>query len=88
MAVTVIATAANVYLTMLINIGILGLTSYLLFIFSQIKEGIRHVNKYSIVLLIAIICYLIQDFFNLWVVIVTPVFWILMAVHYLSINKQ
>ena len=85
---TINDTAANVYLTMLINIGILGLTSYLLFIFSQIKEGIRHVNKYSIVLLIAIICYLIQDFFNLWVVIVTPVFWILMAVHYLSINKQ
>lgn len=81
-------TAANAYLTMLINIGIIGLASYLLFIFEQIKESIKNMNNYSKVFLIAIICYLIQDFFNLWVVIVTPVFWILLAIHLLSLKKE
>ena len=39
-------------------------------------------------LLIAILCYWIQDFFNLWVVIVVPVFWTLMAIHQLALNKD
>lgn len=83
--VTINDTAANVYLTMIINLGIIGLCNYLAFIFFQIKKGIKKMNCYSSILLIAIICYLIQDFFNLSVVIVSPVFWILMALHYRSI---
>ena len=82
---TINDTAANVYLTMIINLGIIGLLNYLTFIFFQIKDGIKKINKYSAILLIAIVCYLTQDFFNLSVVIVTPVFWILMALHYISI---
>lgn len=72
-------TAANVYLTMLINIGILGLFSYVAFIFYRVKESIKSKSIYSKVLLIAIICFLIQDFFNLWVVIVTPIYFMLLA---------
>lgn len=85
---TINDTAANVYLTMIINIGIVGLISYITFLFFQIKEGINKMNKYSCVLLIPIICFLIQDFFNLWVVIITPIFWLLMAIHYISLNES
>ena len=70
-------TAGNVYLTMLINIGIIGLISYIIFIYFQIKEGLKNKNEYSKIFLIAIICYLISDFFNLWVVIVEPIYWVL-----------
>lgn len=85
---TINDTAANVYLTILINLGIVGLVGYLAFIYSQIKQGIKKMNKYSVILFIAIICYLIQDFFNLSLVIVTPVFWLLMALHYKSIQNS
>ena len=81
-------TAANVYLTMIINVGIVGLLTYLSFIFFQLKEGIKKMNSYSAVLLIGITCYLIQDFFNLSLVIVTPIFWLLMALHYRSICSK
>lgn len=80
-------TAANVYITMLINIGILGVSTYLLFVILQVKDGLKRKNEYSLILLIAVVCYLVQDFFNLWVVIVTPVFWTLMAVHQLALNE-
>lgn len=85
---TINDTAANVYLTMLINLGIVGLLSYLTFIFFQLKEGIKKMNNYSSILLIAIVCYLIQDFFNLSLVIVSPIFWLLMALHHRSINDK
>lgn len=81
-------TAANVYITMLINIGVVGLAIYLLYIFLQLKDGLRRKNNYSFVLLIAILCYWIQDFFNLWVVIVVPVFWTLMAIHQLALDED
>lgn len=81
-------TAANVYLTMIINIGIVGLIDYLAFLFFQLKNGIKKMNSYSSILLITIVCYLIQDFFNLWLVIVTPIFWLLMALHYRSICSE
>lgn len=78
-------TAANIYLTMVVNLGIVGVISYIGFLFSQIKWGIKKMNCYSYVLLIACVCYMIQSFFNLSVVIISPVFWILMAIHHLSI---
>ena len=86
--ITINDTAANVYLTMAVNIGILGLLAYLLFIGMQIFKGIKYKNKYSTIFLIAIICYIIQDFFNLWVVNVTPIFWTLMAIHYISLKDE
>lgn len=86
---TINDTAANVYLTMAMNIGIIGLFTYLSFLFFQLREGIKRIRYSdffaSFVLLVAIICYLIQDFFNLSLVIVTPIFWLLMALHYKSI---
>lgn len=85
---TINDTAANVYLTMLINLGVIGLGNYLLFLFFQVKEGIKNVNQYSIILLITLLCYLVQDFFNLSVVIVSPIFWLLMGLHYISINEK
>ena len=81
-------TAANVYLTMAINIVITGLISYLGFVFCQLKDGIKRMNNYSRVLLIAFVCYLIQDFFNLWLVIITPIFWLLMALHISSLDYK
>ena len=85
---TINDTAANVYLTMLVNIGILGLLSYLTFIALLLVKAIRKKDKYTFVLMISMVCYLIQDFFNLWVVIVTPVFWVLLAILLLSIKNQ
>lgn len=84
---TINDTAANVYFTMLINLGIVGLFTYLSFIFFQLKEGIKNMNNYSKILFITLICYLIQDFFNLSVVIVSPLFWLLMGLHYRSLKE-
>ena len=81
-------TAANVYLTILINLGIIGLLNYLLFLFFQVRTGIKNKNKYSYILLIGISCYIVQDFFNLSVVIITPIFWMLMGLHYTSIYTK
>lgn len=81
-------TAANIYLTMIINLGIVGLLNYLAFLFFQIKKGLKNINCYSSILLIAFICYLIQSFFNLSVVIVSPIFWVLMALHYNSLQTN
>ena len=85
---TINDTAANSYLTILVNTGFLGVISYLVYISFQVINGLKNANKYSIVFFIAFICYLIQDCFNLWVVIVTPVFWILMAIMFLSTNSN
>jgi putative inorganic carbon (HCO3(-)) transporter len=70
---------------MLINLGIVGTISYLIFLISQVKLGIKNMTNYSYILLISIVCYMIQSFFNLSVVIVSPIFWITMAIHHLSI---
>ena len=85
---TINDTSANVYLTMLVNIGIIGLGLYLIFIILQLIDTLKNKNKYSIIFLIAFICFVIQDFFNLWVVIITPIFWTLMAIQFISINKN
>ncbi len=85
---TINDTAANVYFTILINLGIVGFISYIAFLFSQIKLGIKYMNKYSKILFIALVCYIIQDFFNLSVVIVSPVYWLLMGLHYSSIKNN
>ena len=85
---TINDTAANIYLTMLINLGIVGTISYIVFLISQIKIGIKNMNKYSVILLISILCYMIQSFFNLSVVIVSPIFWTLMGIHHLSIEEK
>ena len=74
-------TAANVYLTKLVNIGIIGLLSYLSFLFVNIKRGLKNKELLSKIFLISIGCYMIQDFFNLSIVLTTPVFWGLLGIH-------
>jgi len=81
-------TAANVYLTMLVNIGMICIFAYLSFIILLIKNALKTKDKYVLVLLISAICYLAQDFFNLWVVIVTPVFWVLLAILLQAIKNK
>lgn len=77
---TINDTAANVYLTILINYGIVGLFSYLLFIVSLVKNAIMKLEYKKKFLIMIIICYLIQDFFNLSVVIVSPILWLLIGI--------
>lgn len=85
---TINDTAANSYLTILVNTGWLGVISYITCITLQIINSIKKSNKYSTIFFIAFICFLIQDCFNLWVVIITPIYWILMAIMFISTNKM
>ena len=85
---TINDTAANSYLTILVNTGFLGLISYLIYIILNLINVAKDKNKESKIFLIAIICYLIQDCFNLWVVIITPIYWVLMAIMMLSTNIE
>ena len=81
-------TAANSYLTILVNTGFLGIASYLTYLILLIRYTIKNLNNNTIPFFIAFICYLIQDCFNLWVVIVTPIFWILMGIMFVSTNSN
>ena len=85
---TINDTAANIYLTMLVNIGIIGTVSYITFLGLQIYSSIKKNNNISIILLTGIICYMISSFFNLSVVVVSPLFWTLMGIHYISLNNS
>jgi len=81
-------TAANSYLTILVNTGILGFAAYLTFIVYLLKFSLKNKNQWSIIFTIAFICFCIQDFFNLWVVLVIPIYWVLIATMYLSIADK
>lgn len=80
-------TAANIYLTMLINLGIGGTINYIVLLGYNIYYGIKKKNKYTMILLISVLCYSVQAFFNLSVVIVSPLFWTLLGIHYLNIYE-
>ncbi len=85
---TINDTAANSYLTILVNTGILGITTYITFLVLQFINVLQKKNKYSIIFLVTFLCFIIQDFFNLWVVIITPLFWTLMAVMFLTTTNK
>ena len=85
---TINDTAANSYLTILVNTGILGFITYITFLIFQLINVLKKTNQYSIIFLITFLCFIIQDFFNLWVVIVTPLFWVLMAVMFLTTTNN
>ena len=78
--------ACNIYLTMLINIGILGLNSFIMFIISIFNLIRNNINTISMCLLITILSYLIQGLFNIEVVIVTPVFYVLLSLYISSLK--
>jgi len=81
-------TAANIYLTMLINLGFCGTICYIVFLVYSLYVGIKKIDMYIFVLLTAVMCYMVQSFFNLSVVIVSPIFWILLGVYYLCIYDE
>lgn len=80
--------AANVYLTMLVNIGIAGFLTYITFLIILIRKIFKNYNVFSFVILSGVICYAIHDFVSLWVVIVTPVFWTTMGLFYISLSNN
>lgn len=89
--ITINDTAANVYLTILVNTGVLGLMSFVLLILSllskllkaalsgKLNDNITHGNMYYYIIAMGVFAYAVQDFFNLWVVIVTPIYFITMG---------
>ena len=88
--ITINDTAANTYLTMLVNIGILGFLSFMSFILNILKQLISIIknNKYAIIFIMTIVCFMIQDFFNLSVVIITPLYYLLLALSVTSIDNK
>ena len=82
---TINDTAANIYLTMIINLGIIGTIIYIAFLGLQVYNGIKYKSSYSFVLLCSMIAYMVSSFFNLSVVVISPLFWILMAIHHICI---
>lgn len=73
--------AHNEYLQILITMGLAGLTSYIVFILALIKRcfSFKKNDPYIIAIAFGIICYSVQAFVNLNVPIVTPVFWLILA---------
>ena len=88
---TINDTAANVYLTILVNTGALGLIAYMCVVASalfkllktalvgKLEDKIVHGNTYYYLIAISVFAYAVQDFFNLWVVIVTPIYFVTLA---------
>lgn len=72
--------AHNVYLQYLVDTGILGLLSYLSVIVTSIFVRRRTQRKQvSTALILAALCYMVQDFFNLGVPVASPFFWIILG---------
>lgn len=73
--------AHNEYLQFLLTVGIVGVTSYVVFIIAYITRCFSCVNKnpYMIAMVFGVICYSAQAFVNLSVPVVTPFFWLLLG---------
>ena len=61
---------------------------FIIFLGSHFIIGIKKKTPYSHLFLISIICYAVQGFFNLSVVIVTPLFWLVMGIHCFLLNEN
>lgn len=68
--------AHNIYLEMFITMGIFTLISYLLFLSTFLKSENR---KHGFMYFLMISTYLVQGFFNIDVVMVMPLFWIILG---------
>ena len=77
-------TAANVYLTNLVNIGIIGFISYLLVLIDPFLKKNKSLN-YKILLLV-LLCFSVSNFFNISLVIITPYLWIILGL--INIEKR
>ncbi len=73
--------AHNEYLHVALTTGLFGLMSYLMFIILIIKHATKHLwdHPLQLMVVISIIGYLIQAFFNISVVSVAYVFWIFLG---------
>lgn len=73
--------AHNEYLQFLLTVGIIGVSSYVVFILAYIKKcfSCGNKNSYMIAMVFGVICYSAQAFVNLNVPVVTPVFWLLLG---------
>lgn len=72
-------TAANIYLTNIINIGLVGLFLYVYLLITIILKLLKRKDKNSLLFVLIIVMYSFQAFFNFSVVIVSPIFWIILA---------
>ena len=83
--------AHNEYLQFLLTVGIIGVSSYVMFILAYIKKcfSCGDKNPYKIAIVFGVICYSIQAFVNLNVPVVAPIFWLLLGMGTsLSINNN
>lgn len=72
------------YLQIGVTLGIPALIIYLWFLFLVLKESFKAItieSKYQIALFLAVICYLVQATFNISVIAVAPLFWVLLALN-------
>ena len=97
---TINDTAANVYLTLLINVGFLGLIAYLCFaicivarllkilLIGDLENVIKGNEKYYIICALTLLGLLIQDCFNLWVVIITPLLFVMFGITHNALEQH
>lgn len=80
LVVSRIDVAHNEYLNILYHQGVLGLSSYLLFLFFVLKKIVKSRGEVIIQIVApGIIAYLIQAFFGISTCIVAPFFWVLIG---------
>ena len=72
----------NEYLQILITEGIFCLISYLIFYFLVLKKNIKYTLNNNIYLLLPVVGYLVQAFFNISVIEVAPLFYVSMGLLY------
>ena len=73
----------NEYLQILITEGVFALGAYLVFYIFVIRKGIKNIKKNDkIYLLLPVVGYLVQAFFNISVIEVAPIFYISMGLLY------
>ena len=72
--------AHNEYLQILVTMGIFSLISYLFLYYSILKEGLKNsIKNKETYLILPIIGYLVQAFFNISVIQVAPLFYIILG---------
>ena len=73
----------NEYLQILITEGVFALGAYLVFYIFVIRKGIKNIKKNDkIYLLLPVVGYLVQAFFNISVIEVAPIFYLSMGLLY------
>lgn len=71
--------AHNEFLQYLITQGILGLLSYVLFVFNAVRSGFRQGDRFRRAAALCCVCYLAQSTVNISQAITTPLFFVFLA---------